>query len=124
MLGLLYYFQMIAVGFFQAALTNVAMVQSVFKRCGEVFNMEEQQALTDDNLPAGTHVRFDRADVSWGFKLKKDGREEDTEDTDLGQLHFTVNAGDCLAVVGKVGCGKTTLLNAVMRELIVKKGVG
>ena len=45
-----------------------------------------------------------------------------TERPTLDGLSFRINAGELVAVVGPVGCGKTTLARAIGRMLVVEQG--
>lgn len=40
----------------------------------------------------------------------------------LDSLNFTINSGETIAIVGKIGSGKTTLANAIPRLLDIKPG--
>ena len=54
---------------------------------------------------------------SSGFILKKKFQKKILED-----ISFTANIGDCIALLGKNGCGKTTLLNLISGLLTADKG--
>ena len=37
-------------------------------------------------------------------------------------ISFEFNSGEKVAIIGRVGCGKTTLLNAILKEAYVNEG--
>ena len=95
--------------------------------------MEEYASLRSVEVASdNVKVSFENANVSWGFKVKEENqtdsklknkvkgnisrkREIDLIDQCvIHGLHFTMNKGDFLTIVGKVGCGKTSLLYSVM----------
>lgn len=43
-------------------------------------------------------------------------------DTVLRDINFTLEQSDKVAVIGKVGCGKTSLLLTILKELCLIKG--
>jgi ABC-type polysaccharide/polyol phosphate transport system ATPase subunit len=43
-------------------------------------------------------------------------------DTVLRYINFTLEQSDKVAVIGKVGCGKTSLLLTILKELCLIKG--
>lgn len=38
------------------------------------------------------------------------------------EANLTVKPGEIVAVIGRVGCGKSSLLNAIMKQIYIKKG--
>ena len=44
-------------------------------------------------------------------------------DTILSSINFNVNTTDHIGIVGRNGCGKTTLLNAILGNIPMEKGV-
>ena len=44
-------------------------------------------------------------------------------DTILSSINFNVNTADHIGIVGRNGCGKTTLLNAILGNIPMEKGV-
>ena len=40
----------------------------------------------------------------------------------LENLNLSMKSGDFLTVVGQVGCGKSSLLMAIMQETVIQKG--
>lgn len=57
------------------------------------------------------HVEF--RDVSFGY---------DADTTVLHDISYTANPGKVMAIVGETGCGKTTMINLLMRFYDVTKG--
>jgi ABC-type cobalamin/Fe3+-siderophores transport system ATPase subunit len=53
---------------------------------------------------------------SWGFVAKEDVNAEEV--LTLKDMDFNVNKGEFVCVVGAVGCGKSSLLNAISGNLI------
>lgn len=57
------------------------------------------------SLP-GEDIHFRDVKVSWG-----------TAAPILSELNFTVKSGELIAVIGRVGCGKSSLLSAILGEM-------
>ena len=53
-------------------------------------------------------IKIDNASYSWQF--------ENDQKLALENISFQLKRGQLLAVIGSVGCGKTTLLHSVMEE--------
>ena len=66
--------------------------------------------------------------ATWGFQIKQDiysGQTEvvtDQPTENLVDISFEACNKDFIAIIGPVGCGKTTLFNAIMRELEIVNG--
>ena len=78
----------------------------------------------DNNLPQGT-INFDNYSGGWSseaiatyFKANKDSLDS----LALSNVNTLLQAGKCYAVIGGVGSGKTSLLLAILDDLITKKG--
>ena len=81
--------------------------------------LQRQPQITDDNAIA----RPDHAPAmqgrleARGLNVRYDGAEQAT----LHDLNFTIEAGELVAVVGAVGCGKTTLARTFGRMIPVEQ---
>jgi len=84
-------------------------------------------------------VSFDKVDIGWGFRLKQESIEakkarlgtgrvkktlelEKVSEPQISGLNIDMKMGDMLAVVGQVGCGKTTFLQSILQETVVMNG--
>ena len=47
---------------------------------------------------------------------------ESVSEPTLTDINFKMKSGELMVVIGQVGCGKTSLLYAIMQELEVCKG--
>ena len=47
---------------------------------------------------------------------------EETEKNVLQDISLDLKSGDCLVIIGKIGCGKTSFLYSVMGETILTEG--
>jgi len=47
---------------------------------------------------------------------------EEVKEPTLSGININMKQGNFLAVVGQVGCGKTTFLQAILQETVVMKG--
>jgi len=72
--------------------------------------------------PAGEPL-IEIVDVSKRFTARKrsGGVETDTVEAVLG-VNLTINAGECVGLVGESGCGKSTLSKMIMRALTPDSG--
>ena len=68
--------------------------------------------LTPESLPERIQGKIEARDLS----VRYEGSDKDT----LSKLSFTIEPGELVAVVGPVGCGKTTLARALGRMVDVK----
>ena len=81
--------------------------------------LQRQPQITDDNAierPDHAPVMRGRLDAR-GLNVRYDGAEQAT----LHNLDFTIEAGELVAVVGAVGCGKTTLARTFGRMIPVEQ---
>lgn len=113
------------------AISMFSNLLAILKRVGEVLDMGEfkNDAIEEakDDSKDKVRVNFENASLTWGFSIKKDASpgqkiQEDLNDTNLKDINLKVKDGDLFAIVGTVGCGKSTFLSAIMKELVVTKG--
>jgi len=106
---------------------------AILKRVGEVLDMDEfidSRETLEENTKDGPQqrIRIENFTATWGFSIKKDlnvGKnkiEENLNDTNLEIPEFSASDGDLTAIVGPVGCGKSTFLSSIMNELVTKQG--
>jgi len=106
---------------------------AVLKRSAEVLDMEEfvdTRTIDTSESFNGKRINLKNLSSTWGFSVKKvtdeEGEdikiEEDVLDTNLQSLNFTAGDGDLIAIVGQVGCGKSTFISVIMDELVTQSG--
>ena len=79
--------------------------------------LEEVPEITDPATPR--HVSHIKGRIEFkGTGIKYPGKEDNA----LMDIHFTVEAGQTIALVGRVGSGKTSLLNTIPRILETTTG--
>lgn len=79
--------------------------------------LQRQPVITDDKAtahPRDGYVKRGRIEAR-GLSVRYEGADRDT----LQNLSFTIEAGELVAVVGAVGCGKTTLARTFGRMIPV-----
>ncbi len=59
-----------------------------------------------------SHIRFDHVSFRYG---------DDAEDS-LTDIHFSLDHGNSLGIIGATGCGKTTVINLLMRFYDAREG--
>ena len=76
----------------------------------DIKNPENAYVLTDvKGKITFNHLNFSYPDASKELQSLKD-------------ISFEINAGEMIGIVGKIGCGKTTLVNSLLRLYNVEKG--
>ncbi len=84
-----------------------------------VSDSEEQQA------PADECVRFDHVSFRYGETSATASAESfagSSREQCLSDITFTLKRGESLGIIGSTGCGKTTILNLLMRFYDVQEG--
>ena len=100
--------------------------RAVLKRVGEVLELEEYDF--DDKVfntqiseKDQVGISIENASFTWGFSIKKEDKSkleiDEDYDINLQDITFSAGQGELIAVVGAVGCGKSTFLSTCMNEL-------
>lgn len=138
MLAMIYYLFFSVNTLTFALLTTMQTFLAIIDRLGNVLEMDEYvQSRTEDGVPENTKIVMKDASFTWGFRAKTLTEEEkkarakqrsyrveldEVEDNVVDNLNIDMKQGDMMMVVGQVGCGKSSLLHAIMGEL--KKTAG
>ena len=114
---------------FSIAISMFSSFKAILKRVGEVMDLEEQKETTNRNLEekiGKERIKFENASLTWGFSIRKGAKgskiDEELHDINLKNINFSAIDGELTAIVGSVGCGKSTFLSAIMNELITLEG--
>ena len=108
-----------------------------------LFEREEHEFKRDEQVEdEKVHITFKEAEITWGYRVKQaavsvDNETKQNETEQVAEkvsifgnkmnvdivsspvfykLDLNLKYGDFLAVVGKGGCGKTTLLYSILQE--------
>ena len=128
-LAFLTYFNMIIQGAmaFTRIFTMLSKAAASAERIALVIRAEEvQPQLPEDSCraPLGDElIRFEHVNFSYG---KKDGSDEsfagEEREQCLTDISFAIKKGESLGIIGPTGCGKTTIINLLMRFYDVPEG--
>ncbi len=94
--------------FFVHAVEAISELRVSVRRIGSFLAFKEPDDVPCDNTQGDTMVQIDHADFLW---------QEDSAPT-LKDIVFSIERGELVCIVGQVGSGKTSLLNALMGEMI------
>ncbi len=98
-------------------MTNIPRTISNFlTSAGKIFEILEENIEIDDiNLPLDIQIEGDISieDVTFGYESYAPVLEH---------INFEIKAGEMIGIVGHSGCGKTTLINLIMRLYDVNEG--
>ena len=94
---------------FQTGQVSLERVEELLKR---------QPRIADPKTPASLPHPLQGRIEARGLAVRYEGSDYDT----LSDLSFTIEPGELVAVVGPVGCGKTTLARALGRMVDVEAG--
>ena len=126
-LAFLTYFNMIAMGVMgmnrifmtmSKASASADRIRSVMETPSE----ELPEIMTDETAKGG-HIVFDHVSFSYG---KEGGTASDFAGTGrekaLDDISFEIKKGGSLGIIGPTGCGKTTIINLLMRFYVPDEG--
>lgn len=110
------YTMMIVMGFMQLTMIMIMVprgvvsgrrINEILKTDSSIINPQVSQDFTEE----GT-IEFKNVSFSYGS----------SEEPVLNNISFKVNKGETLAIIGGTGCGKSTLVNLIMRLFDASKG--
>ncbi|XP_040207675.1 ATP-binding cassette sub-family C member 10 [Rana temporaria] len=110
---------------FPWVLNGVLEAKVSLDRIQSFLELPDQNMLTYYNMEAppkggATAVEMQNALFSWGAAFKDDVERSKSLQISIG--HLSVPKGALVAIVGKVGCGKSSLLAAITGELTRRRG--
>ncbi|MBQ9327799.1 MAG: ABC transporter ATP-binding protein [Solobacterium sp.] len=119
-LAFLTYFNMITMGVMGLSriFMTISKASASAERIEQVLEVEEQEPVSVVSEDTGSEdaVVFDHVSFSYG---EGSGRKEDFAGTErekaLSDISFTIRKGESLGIIGPTGCGKTTIVNLLMR---------
>ena len=96
--------------------SNISSIQSAFAAANRVFNiLDQENELSDELLPdlidCNGEVSIKNVNFSYSPKVKL-----------IENLNLEVKKGQKIAIVGPTGCGKSTIINLLMRFYDVNSG--
>ena len=80
----------------------------------------EPESSEENSIFPVPFIRFE--DVSFTYPHLQDTAESADREYAISHISFTINRGDSLGIIGSTGCGKTTLINLLMRFYDVTEG--
>ncbi len=128
-LAFLTYFNMIMMGVM--GLNRVFMMLSKASasanRIDEVLSVNTDQAILSDaqvKRPGGEEfIRFEDVSFSYGeTSASREGFVGSEREKSLYHISFSIKKGESLGIIGSTGCGKSTILNLLMRFYDVEEG--
>ena len=126
----LIFFSYIQIMYFSAA--NIDSFFGILERYSSIFEMQDYTRKRVSKLTSGEQPEVTLKDCAftWGFQMSEKQAMTDwkkaelnhTEAPVLKNVSFGLQPGEHMVVVGKVGCGKTSLLLSLMEETVQKEG--
>ncbi|MBO7354401.1 MAG: ABC transporter ATP-binding protein, partial [Lachnospiraceae bacterium] len=117
-LAFLTYFNMISMGVMgiNRIFMSMSKASASANRIDEVLKTDDGWEIYEGSATGGEHIRFDNVSFSYGAESKTDadfagGKREKA----LEGISFTLKRGESLGIIGPTGCGKTTVINLLMR---------
>lgn len=103
---------------------EASVVSDRFKKIVQLKNHEKMK--NSDSIEKGS-IEISNGTFTWENRevreIFKDENEDKKEEAEiLHDINLKINPGEFLAVIGRVGSGKSSLLNAIMNEIIRVKG--
>ena len=123
-LSFLTYFNMITMGVMGISriFMTLSKANASANRIDAVISMDTDQRILSDveaGQPSGDgFVRFEHVDFSYGSESEAGGRNElngHVREKALSDISFDIKKGESLGIIGPTGCGKTTIINLLMR---------
>ena len=86
-------------------------------------NIEEEKIITDDEKTKGEEImiKIENGTFSWGAEQKGILNADDEDRPialNLRDINFSVKKGEFVCIIGEVGSGKSSLLNAILNNMI------
>lgn len=95
---------------------QISSIQQSFASANRVFNvLEEKNEISDENLP-------NLLDCNGEIEIKNVNFSYIPKTTLIQNLNLSVSEGQKVAIVGPTGCGKSTIINLLMRFYDVNSG--
>ena len=117
-LAFLTYFHMISMGVMgiNRIFMSMSKASASANRIDEVLKTDDGWEIYEGSATGDEHIRFDNVSFSYGAESKTDadfagGKREKA----LEGISFTLKRGESLGIIGPTGCGKTTVINLLMR---------
>jgi ATP-binding cassette subfamily B protein len=117
-LAFLTYFNMINMGVMglNRIFMSMSKASASADRIDEVLNAGDDWEIVYDSKEKEGHIKFENVSFSYGSESKTDadfagGKRE----LALENISFSLNKGESLGIIGPTGCGKTTIVNLLMR---------
>ncbi len=96
---------------------NIETVQEAFVSINKIYNILDHKEYLED-LDTGIEL----TNVKGKIEFKNVWFSYDNEKWVLKNISFTIEPGQSIALVGKTGCGKTTITNLINRFYEIQKG--
>ena len=117
-LAFLTYFNMISMGVMglNRIFMSMSKASASADRIDEVLKADDDWIIAEIEKSSDAHIKFDNVSFSYGSESKTDadfagGKREMA----LENINFTLNKGESLGIIGPTGCGKTMVVNLLMR---------
>ena len=117
-LAFLTYFNMINMGVMglNRIFMSMSKASASADRIDEVINADDDWEIVNISESTDAHIQFKDVSFSYGAESRTDadfagGKRERA----LENISFTLNRGESLGIIGPTGCGKTTIINLLMR---------
>jgi ATP-binding cassette subfamily C (CFTR/MRP) protein 1 len=110
----------IVIQFWTLLETSIGAVTRIkqFREDNPSENSFDEPRLSPPNSPATGKVRFDGVSASYGIEGKTEGSSVNA----LDNITFSISPGEKVAVIGRTGSGKSSLLLTLLRMLDISSG--